>query len=102
MGDELDRQSDQVASPLRAGEASASVGGDSAGCRPEHGLRTGAGGSGNNQERDRADRTTRHLDTARASEGVDDAVHANLLPLAATAWSQDWESAEEDEAWRDL
>jgi hypothetical protein len=40
--------------------------------------------------------------STRASEGVDDAVHANLLPLAATAWSQDWESAEEDEAWRDL
>jgi hypothetical protein len=33
---------------------------------------------------------------------VDEAVHASLLPLAATAWSQDWDSAEEDEAWRDL
>jgi hypothetical protein len=32
----------------------------------------------------------------------DQAVHASLLPLAATSWSQDWDSAEEDEAWRDL
>jgi len=32
----------------------------------------------------------------------DEAVHASLLPLAATSWSQDWDSAEEDEAWRDL
>jgi CRISPR-associated endonuclease/helicase Cas3 len=78
MGDELDRQSDQVASPLRAGEASASVGGDSAGCRPEHGLRTGAGGSGNNQERDRADRTTRYLDTARGILS-----YAEVAPLLA-------------------
>ena len=33
---------------------------------------------------------------------VDEASHASLLPLAATSWSQDWDSAEEDEAWRDL
>lgn len=32
----------------------------------------------------------------------DEAVHVSLLPLAATSWSQDWDSAEEDEAWRDL
>jgi hypothetical protein len=32
----------------------------------------------------------------------DEAVLANLVPLAASAWSQDWDSAEEDEAWRDL
>ncbi len=32
----------------------------------------------------------------------DEAIHASLLPLAATSWSQDWDSAEEDEAWRDL
>ena len=36
------------------------------------------------------------------SEASDEAVHASLLPLAATSWSQDWDSAEEDEAWRDL
>ena len=37
------------------------------------------------------------------SGGVsDEAVHASLLPLAATSWSQDWDSSEEDEAWRDL
>ena len=32
----------------------------------------------------------------------DKAARASLLPLAATAWSQDWDTAEEDEAWRDL
>lgn len=26
----------------------------------------------------------------------------NLLPLAQTAWAVDWNSPEEDEAWRDL
>ena len=26
----------------------------------------------------------------------------NLLPLAQTAWAADWNTAEEDEAWRDL
>jgi hypothetical protein len=33
---------------------------------------------------------------------MDEAARASLLPLAATAWSQDWDTAEEDEAWRDL
>lgn len=33
---------------------------------------------------------------------VDEAACASLLPLAATSWAQDWDSAEEDEAWRDL
>ena len=37
-----------------------------------------------------------------SSGASDEAVHAGLLPLAATSWSQDWDSAEEDEAWRDL
>lgn len=32
----------------------------------------------------------------------DEAVRASLLPLAATAWSQDWDVHEEDDAWRDL
>ncbi len=26
----------------------------------------------------------------------------NLLPLAQTAWAADWDTPEEDEAWRDL
>ncbi|MBE2204765.1 MAG: DUF2281 domain-containing protein [Chthoniobacterales bacterium] len=26
----------------------------------------------------------------------------NLLPLAQSAWAADWNSPEEDEAWRDL
>ena len=40
--------------------------------------------------------------STHATDGADDAVLASLLPLAATAWSEDWDSAEEDEAWRDL
>jgi predicted nucleic acid-binding protein len=41
--------------------------------------------------------------TSSTSGGTSDqAARASLLPLAATAWSQDWDSAEEDEAWRDL
>lgn len=38
----------------------------------------------------------------KAEVAKDEAAHASLLPLAATAWAQDWDSAEEDEAWRDL
>jgi hypothetical protein len=26
----------------------------------------------------------------------------NLLPLAQTAWAADWDTPQEDEAWRDL
>jgi hypothetical protein len=40
--------------------------------------------------------------SSTSGETSDEAVHASLLPLAATSWSQDWDSAEEDEAWRDL
>ena len=28
--------------------------------------------------------------------------HENLLPLAQSAWAADWNTPEEDEAWRDL
>ena len=28
--------------------------------------------------------------------------HENLLPLAQTAWAADWNTPQEDEAWRDL
>ena len=31
------------------------------------------------------------------AEGVE-----NLLPLAQTAWAADWNTPQEDEAWRDL
>lgn len=34
---------------------------------------------------------------ASADQASDD-----LLPLAQTAWAADWETPEEDEAWRDL
>ena len=40
--------------------------------------------------------------STRASKDADDAVRASLLPLATTTWFEDWDSAEEDEAWRDL
>lgn len=40
--------------------------------------------------------------SSTSGQNSDEAVHASLLPLAATSWSQDWDSAEEDEAWRDL
>lgn len=33
---------------------------------------------------------------AQGNEGED------LLPLAQTAWSADWDTQEEDDAWRDL
>jgi len=36
---------------------------------------------------------------SRPSEGRDGM--ENLLPLAQSAWAADWNSAEEDEAWRD-
>ena len=28
--------------------------------------------------------------------------HEDLLPLAQTSWAADWDTPEEDEAWRDL
>jgi hypothetical protein len=34
---------------------------------------------------------------AAAEQGGDD-----LLPLAQTAWAADWDTPEEDDAWRDL
>ena len=37
------------------------------------------------------------LKTRGSSEGRE-----NLLPLAQTAWAADWDTPEEDEAWRDL
>jgi CRISPR-associated endonuclease/helicase Cas3 len=65
MGDELDRPSDQVASPSGQGEIPAPVGGDSLGCGPEHGLRAGGRGRGVAPESAGPDRATRYLDTAR-------------------------------------
>lgn len=78
MSDELDRSSGNVASPSGEGETPAPVGGDSAGCRPEHGLRTGAGGIGEAPESAGPDRTTRYLDTAK---GV--LSYSQLAPLLA-------------------
>lgn len=56
---------------------------------------------------DQKERLVASLLAGLRKEGVskvamDEAARASLLPLAATAWSQDWDTAEEDEAWRDL
>ena len=65
MGNELDRPSDQVASSSGQGEIPAPVGGDSLGCGPEHGLRTGSRGLGVAPESAGPDRATRYLDTQK-------------------------------------
>ena len=78
MSDELDRPSRNVAPPSGEGEAPAPVGGDSAGCRPEHGLRTGAGGIGEAPESAGPDRTTRYLDTTKGILS-----YSELAPLLA-------------------
>lgn len=65
MPDELDRPSDEMASPSGPGQAPAPLGSDPAGRRPEHVLRTGAGRLGEPAQPAVADRTTRYLDTAR-------------------------------------
>ncbi len=56
---------------------------------------------------DQKERLVASLLAGLRKEGIskvtgDEAARASLLPLAATAWSQDWDTAEEDEAWRDL
>ena len=38
----------------------------------------------------------------KARRGPPDEGAENLLPLAHTAWASDWNSPQEDEAWRDL
>ena len=43
----------------------------------------------------------RHLRTRDAGSDGSDDVHA-LLPLAESAWAVDWDTPEEDEAWRNL
>lgn len=78
MPDELDRPSGQVAPPSGEGKTPAPVGGDSAGCRSEHGLRTGAGGIGEAPESAGPDRTTRYLDTAKGTLS-----YSELAPLLA-------------------
>ena len=80
MSDELDRPSRNVAPPSGEGETPAPVGGDSAGCRPEHGLRTGAGGIGEAPESAGPDRTTRYLDTAAVTSVESEAEMARRLP----------------------
>lgn len=78
MPDELDRTSGQVAPPSGEGKTPAPVGGDSAGRRSEHGLRTGAGGIGEAPESAGPDRTTRYLDTAKGTLS-----YSELAPLLA-------------------
>ena len=43
----------------------------------------------------------RHLRARGAGNDGSEDVHA-LLPLAESAWAADWDTAEEDEAWRNL
>jgi len=43
----------------------------------------------------------RHMRTRLAGADGSEDVHA-LLPLAESAWASDWDTPEEDEAWRNL
>ena len=43
----------------------------------------------------------RHLRARGAGNDGSEEVHA-LLPLAESAWAADWDTPEEDEAWRNL
>jgi hypothetical protein len=43
----------------------------------------------------------RHLRARGAGNDGSEDVHA-LLPLAKSAWAADWDTPEEDEAWRNL
>ena len=43
----------------------------------------------------------RHLRARGAGNDGSEDAHA-LLPLAESAWAADWDTAEEDEAWRNL
>jgi CRISPR-associated endonuclease/helicase Cas3 len=65
MKDEMDGASDGVAPPSCGGETAASLGGDSLGRGPEHGLRAGARGHRVDAKAPRPDRNTRYLDTAK-------------------------------------
>ncbi len=38
----------------------------------------------------------------KSQESAREAGRENLLPLAQTAWAADWNTPEEEEAWRDL
>ena len=38
----------------------------------------------------------------KAKQAAREEGRENLLPLAHTAWAADWDTPEEDEAWRDL
>lgn len=42
------------------------------------------------------------LNFLKARQAVRDEGREDLLPLATSAWAADWNSPEEDEAWRDL
>jgi hypothetical protein len=42
------------------------------------------------------------LRVLKARQAMRDEGGEDLLPLAQTAWAADWNTPEEDEAWRDL
>ena len=78
MADELDRDHPPVAPTPGGGQTPPALAGHSPGCGPEHGLRTGAGGTAPPARNTRPDRATRFIETAR---GV--LAYSELAPLLA-------------------
>lgn len=63
MPDDLPRNHPPVEGPSSGAQAAAPLGGDPAGCGPEHGLRAGAGAGGDDSRDTRPDRATRYVET---------------------------------------
>lgn len=69
--------------PAPGAQAAAPVGGDPAGCGPEHGLRAGTRGTGDDSRDTRPDQATRYLETALGILS-----YAELAPLLAERVTQ--------------
>ncbi|MDB6137145.1 MAG: hypothetical protein JWO94_217 [Verrucomicrobiaceae bacterium] len=78
MPHELEGEHRPLARSAAGGEAATQLGGDSAGCGAEHGLRAGTGADGEDSRNTRPDRATRFIET---SQGV--LSYAELAPLLA-------------------
>jgi len=63
MPDDLPRKHPPMEGSSPGAQDAASMGGDPVGCRPEHGLRAGAGGAGDDSRDTRPDRATRFVET---------------------------------------
>ena len=63
MPDDLHRDHPPMADPATGAQAAAPLGGDSAQCGAEHGLRAGAGAGGDDSRDTRPDRATRFVET---------------------------------------